>query len=174
MSHYNRILMHIYDVILIYRIFIHVHDVILLYYIFYIVMWCHINILHSNVTSYICINIIYSNMTSYMCLDILYRYSSIYEFWLPLWYLQTFRLSFWHFKIHVHLKYLIQRENFNRQCRHNVDQLTLLYTIFIQIRTKNIMTKRTNNDLQNTTQKTKDRETWTPLRIGVNSFAPEW
>jgi hypothetical protein len=29
--------------------------------------------------------------------------------------------------------------------------------------------KRTNNDLQNTTQKTKDRVTWIPLKIGVNS-----
>ena len=29
--------------------------------------------------------------------------------------------------------------------------------------------KRTNNDLQNTTQKTKDRATRTPLKPGVNS-----
>jgi hypothetical protein len=28
--------------------------------------------------------------------------------------------------------------------------------------------KRTNNDLQNITQKTKDRETRTPLQTGVN------
>jgi hypothetical protein len=26
--------------------------------------------------------------------------------------------------------------------------------------------KKTNNDLQNTTQKTKDRATWTPLKTG--------
>jgi hypothetical protein len=38
------------------------------------------------------------------------------------------------------------------------------------------MTKRegTNNDLQNTAQKTKDRATRTPLKTGVNSGAPEW
>jgi len=28
---------------------------------------------------------------------------------------------------------------------------------------------RTNNDLQNTTQKTKDRATWTPLKY-INGF----
>jgi hypothetical protein len=33
--------------------------------------------------------------------------------------------------------------------------------------------KRTNNDLQNFTHKTKDRVTRTPLKIGVNSGAPE-
>jgi len=33
--------------------------------------------------------------------------------------------------------------------------------------------KRTNNDLQNTTQKTKDRATRTPLKPGMNSGAPE-
>jgi hypothetical protein len=33
--------------------------------------------------------------------------------------------------------------------------------------------KRTNNDLQNTTQKTKDRVTRTPLKAEVNSGAPE-
>ena len=33
--------------------------------------------------------------------------------------------------------------------------------------------KRTNNDLQNTAQKTKDRATRTPLKPGVNSHAPE-
>ena len=33
--------------------------------------------------------------------------------------------------------------------------------------------KRTNNDLQNTTHKTKDRVTWTPPKLGVNSGAPE-
>jgi hypothetical protein len=33
--------------------------------------------------------------------------------------------------------------------------------------------KSTNNDLQNITQTTKDRATRTPLRIGVNSGAPE-
>jgi hypothetical protein len=33
--------------------------------------------------------------------------------------------------------------------------------------------KRTNSDLQNITQKTKDRATRTPLRPGVNSGAPE-
>jgi hypothetical protein len=33
--------------------------------------------------------------------------------------------------------------------------------------------KRTNNDLQNTTQKTKDRATGTPLRSGVKLGAPE-
>jgi hypothetical protein len=32
--------------------------------------------------------------------------------------------------------------------------------------------KRTNNDLQNTTQKTKDRATRTPLKSGINSGAP--
>ena len=31
---------------------------------------------------------------------------------------------------------------------------------------KRIKDKRTNNDLQNTTQKTKDRVTRTPLKIG--------
>jgi hypothetical protein len=31
--------------------------------------------------------------------------------------------------------------------------------------------KRTNNDLQSTTQKTKDRVTLTPLKPGVNSSA---
>ena len=35
------------------------------------------------------------------------------------------------------------------------------------------MVKRTNNDLQNTTQKTKDRVTWTPLKPGVSAGAPE-
>jgi len=34
-------------------------------------------------------------------------------------------------------------------------------------------TKNTNNGLQNTTQKTKDRVTQTPLKPGVNSCAPE-
>jgi hypothetical protein len=42
-------------------------------------------------------------------------------------------------------------------------------------RTDNTMIKkgeiRTNNDLQNTTQKTKDRATRTPLKLGVNSGA---
>ena len=33
--------------------------------------------------------------------------------------------------------------------------------------------KKTNNDLQNTTQKTKDRAARTPLKTGVNSCAPE-
>jgi len=33
--------------------------------------------------------------------------------------------------------------------------------------------KRTNNDLQNTTQKTKDQATRTPLNTGVNSDASE-
>jgi hypothetical protein len=32
--------------------------------------------------------------------------------------------------------------------------------------------KRTNNDLQNTTQKTKDRATRTPLKSGINPGAP--
>ena len=32
--------------------------------------------------------------------------------------------------------------------------------------------KRTNNNLQNTTQKTRDRATSTPLNVGVNSCAP--
>jgi len=35
------------------------------------------------------------------------------------------------------------------------------------------MAKRTNNDLQNITQKTKDGATRTPLITGVNSGAPE-
>jgi len=33
--------------------------------------------------------------------------------------------------------------------------------------------KRTNNDLQNITQKTRDRVTRIPLKLGVNSCAPE-
>jgi len=33
--------------------------------------------------------------------------------------------------------------------------------------------KRTNNDLQNNTQKTKARVTRTPLKTGLNSGAPE-
>jgi hypothetical protein len=33
--------------------------------------------------------------------------------------------------------------------------------------------KRTNNDLNNTTQKTKDRATRTPQKPGVNLAAPE-
>jgi len=33
--------------------------------------------------------------------------------------------------------------------------------------------QRTNNDLQNITQKTKDRATQTPLKTGVNSGAPK-
>jgi len=33
--------------------------------------------------------------------------------------------------------------------------------------------KRTNNDLQNITNKTKDRVTRTPLKPGANSGAPE-
>jgi len=33
--------------------------------------------------------------------------------------------------------------------------------------------KRTNNDLQNTTQKTKDRATRTTLKQGMNSCAPQ-
>ena len=41
--------------------------------------------------------------------------------------------------------------------------------------TDNTMTKRkrTNNDLQNITHKTKDKVTRTPLNLGVNSGAPE-
>jgi len=35
------------------------------------------------------------------------------------------------------------------------------------------MDKKTNNDQQNTTQKTKDCETRTPLKTEVNSCAPE-
>ena len=35
------------------------------------------------------------------------------------------------------------------------------------------MGEKDNNDLQNTTQKTKDRATQTPLKIGMNSGAPE-
>jgi hypothetical protein len=34
--------------------------------------------------------------------------------------------------------------------------------------------KRTNNDLQNITQETKDRVTRTPLKTGVSSGALEW
>ena len=34
-------------------------------------------------------------------------------------------------------------------------------------------TKKTNNDLQNITHKSKDRVTRTPLNTGVNSYAPE-
>jgi len=33
--------------------------------------------------------------------------------------------------------------------------------------------KRKNNDVQNITQKTKDRATWTPLKQGANSEAPD-
>jgi len=33
--------------------------------------------------------------------------------------------------------------------------------------------KRTNNDLQSIAQKTKDRKAQTPLKLGVNSGAPE-
>ena len=33
--------------------------------------------------------------------------------------------------------------------------------------------KMTNNDLQSTTQKTKDRATRTPLKVGLNTDAPE-
>jgi hypothetical protein len=33
--------------------------------------------------------------------------------------------------------------------------------------------KRTNNDLQNTTHTTKDRVTWTPSKLGMNSGVPE-
>ena len=33
--------------------------------------------------------------------------------------------------------------------------------------------KRTNNDLQNTSQKTKDRATQIPLKSGMNTGAPE-
>jgi hypothetical protein len=33
--------------------------------------------------------------------------------------------------------------------------------------------KRTYNDIQNTTYKTKDRATRTPLKLEVNSCAPE-
>jgi hypothetical protein len=33
--------------------------------------------------------------------------------------------------------------------------------------------KRTNNDLQSITQKTKDHETPIPLKTGVNSCTPE-
>ena len=39
--------------------------------------------------------------------------------------------------------------------------------------TDNTMDDMTNNDIQNTTQKTKDRASWTPLKGGVNSCAPE-
>jgi len=35
------------------------------------------------------------------------------------------------------------------------------------------MYKRTNNDLQNTTHKTKDRATRSPLKPGVDTGAPE-
>jgi len=38
---------------------------------------------------------------------------------------------------------------------------------------KNIKDKKTNNDLQNTTQKTEDQATRTPLKTGVNSCVPE-
>ena len=34
--------------------------------------------------------------------------------------------------------------------------------------------KRTNNNAQNTTQKTKDRPKPTPLKTGVNYGTPEW
>ena len=41
--------------------------------------------------------------------------------------------------------------------------------------TKKIKNKRTNNDLQNITDKTKDRVTRTPLKPGMNSDAlEEW
>jgi len=33
--------------------------------------------------------------------------------------------------------------------------------------------KRTNNDLQNTTQKTNDQVTRPPLKVGVNSGVPD-
>ena len=33
--------------------------------------------------------------------------------------------------------------------------------------------KRTNNDIQNITHKTKDRVTWTPLKTGVKHICPE-
>ena len=39
--------------------------------------------------------------------------------------------------------------------------------------TKKKKDKRTNNDLPNITYETKDRVTRTPLKIGVNSGAPE-
>jgi hypothetical protein len=38
---------------------------------------------------------------------------------------------------------------------------------------KNKKDKKTNNDLQNTTQKTEDQGTRTPLKTGVNSCVPE-
>ena len=57
---------------------------------------------------------------------------------------------------------------------HNIHILNLFYEKFRDIKrairrmTHTAMTKgkRTNNDLQNTTQKTKDRVTLTPLKTG--------
>ena len=48
-------------------------------------------------------------------------------------------------------------------------------TIWPKRKTDNIMTKKTYNGRQNTTMKTKDWATWTPLKKGMNSGAPdEW
>lgn len=56
---------------------------------------------------------------------------------------------------------------------------TWLYLIkVVNQATDNAMTnrirKKTNNDLQDTTLKTKDYANRTPLKTGINSCAPEW
>lgn len=52
-------------------------------------------------------------------------------------------------------------------------QVLHLIKLFICKTSLKIQKKRTNNDLQNTTQKTKDRATQTPLKSGVNSGTAE-
>ena len=52
-------------------------------------------------------------------------------------------------------------------------QVLHLIKLFICKTSLKIQKKRTNNDLQNTTQKTKDRATKTPLKFGVNSGTAE-
>jgi hypothetical protein len=69
----------------------------------------------------------------------------IYSFWLPLWYLQTFLASIFSF--------LCSKDWGKKSLKISKG---LLETV--SQRTDNTVTKRkrTNNDLQNTTQKTKD------------------
>ena len=62
----------------------------------------------------------------------------------------------------------------NKTDRHDITEILLKVALnTIKQTDKQTKRKRTNKDLQNITQKTKDRATRTPLTTGVNWCAPE-
>jgi len=56
---------------------------------------------------------------------------------------------------------------------YHFDEIYLILPITVERYQRVIRIQRTHNNLQNTSQKTKDRATWTSLKLGVNAGSPE-